>query len=230
MTTISISGISTLSARHSGSANPSLWQSKLVLAILLTAWVTVPYYLLQHWVFMPVRCMEPGPIDRAVHAQEEWAWLYLSLFLLLPLAPLALKTRHQVRRFATELAVITMISRLIFALWPTRVVRPVEEASDVAYRLVIATDNSLNACPSLHTSLAVYSALWCHRLLRGRRLVGLLRTVLWIWTFAILYATLGVRQHVLTDLLAGTALAAATYGASAWWTERNPRARSEAMA
>jgi hypothetical protein len=192
-------------------ADDAEWQSKLVLAVLLTLWVTVPYYLLQRWVFFPVHDMQPGPIDRVVSFREEMAWLYLSLYLLVPLAPLGLTTRCQVRRFALDLAVITLISHLTFVLWPTRVARPAGEASDHAYRLVLAVDNSLNACPSLHASLAVYSALWCHRLLRGRRRAGLLRLALWMWTLAILYATLGLRQHVLADLLAGTSLAATVY-------------------
>jgi len=65
---------------------PSLWRGKLVLATLLTLWVSVPYYSLQHAVFFPVRVMQPGPIDRAIPFAEETAWLYLSLYLLLPLA------------------------------------------------------------------------------------------------------------------------------------------------
>lgn len=218
MSNFSIPAISAPFGGRAKPADPALRRSKQILAVLLTAWVTVPYYLIQRWPLMPVSCMEVGILDRAVPFREGMVWPYLSLYLLLPLAPLGLTTRHQMRRFATDLAVITLISHLVFALWPTRVARPEEVASDPAYRLVIAADNSLNACPSLHASLAVYSALWCHRLLHGwaRRL----RPALWAWTFAILYATLAVRQHVVTDLLAGTALAAAAYATSSWWARK----------
>jgi hypothetical protein len=193
---------------------PSLWRRKLVLATLLTLWVSVPYYALERWMFFPARVLEPGPIDRAVPFVQGTAWLYLSLYLLLPIAPIALATRRDVRRFALDIAVIALVSHLIFLFCPTSVARPNVTPSDFAYRLVIGVDRPLNACPSLHASLAVYSALWCDRLLRARVGAWLLRIGLWTWTLAILYATLALRQHVLVDLLAGAALATMVFVAS----------------
>ncbi len=193
-----------------------MWRGKLIWATLLTLWVSVPYYSLQHAAFFPVRVMQPGVIERAIPFVEGTAWLYLSLYLLLPLAPLGLATRRDVRRFAVSIAIIAFVSHGIFLFWPTSVARVDGAASDFAYRLVVGVDQPLNACPSLHASLAVYSALWCDRLLRRREGAGLGRLGLWTWTLAILYATLALRQHVLVDLLAGAALAALVFTGRGW--------------
>ena len=201
-----------------------LWRRKLVLATLLTLWVSGQYYSLQRWVFFPVHTIEASALDRAIPFAEKFAWLYLSLYLLLPLAPLALPAREDVRRFAVDVAIIALLSHLMFALWPTSVSRPDEATADFAYRLVIGVDRPLNACPSLHASLAVYSALWCGRLLGRRRGAWLGRLVLWMWTLAILYATIALRQHVLMDLLSGAVLAALVYVVSGMWSGRRRNA------
>ncbi len=189
-------------------------QSKLVLAVFLLLWVSVPYFGIQRWTFFPVRVMQPGPIDRAIPFFEETAWLYLSIYLLVAVVVWALPTPRDLGRFGLDAAFITLVSHLIFLFCPTSVTRPSEPATDLAYRLVVQVDQSLNACPSLHASMGVYSALWCHRLAAGRRAAWLYRAGAWTWTLAILYATLAVRQHVLTDLLAGAFLATVVFAVS----------------
>lgn len=142
---------------------PSLWPRKLVLTALLTLWVSVPYYSLQHWPVFPVHAIEPNAIDRAIPLVERTAWLYLSLFLLLALMVIAMATPRDVSDSALGVAVIALVSHVIFLLWPTSVPRPPGPPTDIAYRLVLQVDVPLDACPSLHASMSVYSALWCNR-------------------------------------------------------------------
>jgi membrane-associated phospholipid phosphatase len=144
----------------------SLGQQKLCLAVILTAWVSVPYYALQRCAFLPVRSMEPGWIDRVIPFEQQLAWLYLSLFLLIAIAPVWLSRSCDVRRYAVDLAIIALVSHAVFLFWPTKVQRPSGEVTDFAYGLIVGADNSLNAWPSLHASLAIYSVLWCEQLLR----------------------------------------------------------------
>ncbi|HEY7310389.1 MAG TPA: fatty acid desaturase [Gemmataceae bacterium] len=206
---------------------PSLWRAKLILAAVLTLWISLPYYSLQHCVVFPVRVLEPWAIERAIPFAQAMAWPYLSLYLLLALAPLAVTTRRDLRRFAVDIVIVGLVSDLMFLFWPTSVARPDAAATDYAYRLVVAADNSLNACPSLHASLAVYVALWCRRLMRGRRGGFVLGLTIWLWVLVILYATLAARQHVLMDLLAGAALTGFVFAVSGRWERARRRASSE---
>jgi hypothetical protein len=107
--------------------------------------------------------------------------------------------------------------KLILSTVLTLVERTSGPATDLAYRLVLAVDAPTNACPSMHASLGLSSALWCHRLLSGCGAAWLWRAGLWAWTTGILYATLTLRQYLLADLLAGRSLAAVVYAMSGRW-------------
>jgi hypothetical protein len=193
-----------------------LWRRKLVLSALLTLWISVPYYSNQRWPFFSASVMEASAIEHAIPFVQGTAWLYLSLFLLLALLVIAMSTPCDMSRFALDVAFIGLVSNLIFLFCPTSVSRPPGPATDLAYRLVIQVDSPRNACPSLHASLGIYSALWCNRLLAGC-CASLWRVALWTWTLAILSATLTSRQHVLVDLLAGAFLAALVFALSGRW-------------
>lgn len=201
----------------SRSEGPRWWRHKLILSTVLTLLVSVPYYGNQHWPLHPATVMEPSAIDLAIPFVEGTSWIYLSYFLLLPIAVIAIPTSRDMTQFALDVAFIAILSNLIFLFYPTAVERPSGPATDLAYRLVHAVDAPTNACPSLHASLGLYSALWCHRLLAGCGVAWLWRAGLWAWATGILYATLALRQHVLADLLAGGSLAAVVYAMSGRW-------------
>ena len=82
--------------------------------------------------------------------------------------PLLTVSRGDLSRYACGIAGIGLISNLIFLFFPTSAPRPVGATGDAAYGLVLASDTPLNACPSLHASLAVFTALWSERLCRHR--------------------------------------------------------------
>jgi hypothetical protein len=130
---------------------------------------------------------------------------------------IAIPTSRDMTRFALDVAFIAILSNLVFLFDPTAGERPSGPATDLAYRLVLAVDAPTNACPSMHASLGLYSALWCHRLLAGCGAAWLWRAGLWAWTTGILYATLTLRQHLLADLLAGGSLAAVVSAMSGRW-------------
>ncbi len=180
---------------------------KLLLAVVLNLWVCVPYYTLQRLVFFPVTPMAETTLDRALPFVPGAAWVYVSLFVALPVPPLLLTDRRDLGRYCAGLVLVSVISDFFFLCTPTGVARPPGQAWDVAYRLVLATDVPLNACPSLHASLAVFTALWCDRLAGSFAHPRRWRMAAWSWTVAVLLSTLLTRQHVLLDLVAGAALA-----------------------
>jgi fatty acid desaturase len=191
----------------------TLLAQKLLIGLALTLWVCIPYFGLQHAAAFRVTLMPVWGLDQIVPFYPDAAWLYLSLYLLLPIAPLLMTTRRELACYAASVAIVSMVSNLIFFLCPTGLTRPAVDAPGLAYALILATDRPVNACPSLHASLAVLSALWCARLLRAtdNRRAWFWQVLAWAWTLAILYATLLTKQHVLVDLLAGGALAVVVY-------------------
>src|SRR5207302_1498275 len=61
---------------------------KLVLFVVLNLWVAGPYYALQHWVCFAVTPMPETALDRLIPFSEGAVWLYLGVFLWLPVPPL----------------------------------------------------------------------------------------------------------------------------------------------
>ena len=179
--------------------------AKLLLTVGLAAWISVPYFVLQRWVLFPVTRMPAFALDRGVPFVPAAAWLYLSLYLLVPLPPLLTSEAAMLRRFAAGIVVIGLTASVAFLLVPTVTERPdVPSGTDPAFRLVRAADTAGNACPSLHAALAVFAGLAGDRMLRTSP-VGW-RIALWGWVVAILGATLATKQHVVLDLVAGAAL------------------------
>lgn len=188
-------------------AMPSLWRVKLMWGVALTVWISLPYHLLQHYPLLPAWTMTPTVFDDAIPFAQWMAWPYLSLFVMLPIAPFFIQEPRDVRRFAIDFALIGLVSHVAFLVLPTQIERPSVDASDPLYQFVLSTDGPRNACPSLHASMTVYSALWCGFLIRHHRYAWLTWIGVTLWTLAIFYATIATRQHVLVDLLAGAVLA-----------------------
>lgn len=171
----------------------------------------VPYFALQyHPLFAPV-FIPVTAIDRLFPIFEPAMWLYFSFYLFLTLPLLFARKSRELRDIVFGFAWITVISHLCFAMWPTAIPRLISpsQVNSPILRLVLSVDTNRNALPSLHASLAIYCALCSVSLLRARSA----RAAVWLWTFLILAATLLVKQHVLLDLLAGTALGVISYTA-----------------
>ncbi len=148
-------------------------------------------------------------LDRAVPFDPSWTGVYLSLYLLTPILPWATADRHSLLRYGRGFAALAAVSFLFFALLPVESPRPDTLPDQALYRLLTSVDGTLNAFPSLHASLAIYSWLYGRRLLAaapaGSRLAILGGLALWI--ALIFYSTLATRQHQALDLAAGALLA-----------------------
>src|SRR5262249_22758087 len=116
----------------------ALWPWKVLLAVVLNLWVAVPYYTLQHWTCFVVTRLDPTPFEESIPFAPQLAWLYLSLYLLLPIAPLFMTTTDELRRFAGGIAFLGLASNLCFFLMPTEVARDGTSAlaGDWLYRFI----------------------------------------------------------------------------------------------
>ena len=181
----------------------TLLKEKLGLVLIFNLWYSLPYFVLQRFPIFPVKIVKATPLDRLIHFDDGAVWLYLSLFLFIPVAPFLMASASQLRQYTMGLGLIALISHLSFFFYPTAIVRPDVEHVNWAYRLMLGVDRTLNASPSLHASLALFSALCCERLLLQLRQPWGWRSLLWVWTLAILWSTLATKQHVILDLVGG---------------------------
>jgi membrane-associated phospholipid phosphatase len=185
-----------------------LWRMKGLIALALLVWVCVPYYGLQYISLRAAYEMPATALDRAVPFHIAWAGVYLSLYLLIPLAPVLYTSARDLSRFTIAMAVMSAIAFVFFLVWPTTVPRPSVPSQTFLYDMITRFDRPRNACPSLHAAFAVLAVLSFEPLLRARSsfTTWSVRASVWLWAGVILYATLATRQHVLIDLAAGGVL------------------------
>lgn len=184
---------------------------KLFLMVVLNVWVYLPYHLLQeHHFFRPI-AMRACLIDERIPFWDKTVWIYLSIYLLMPIGPFLMNRREQILRYAMGVVLIGLTADFVFVIWPTFCPRPMASGTIAAYRFLTAVDNSFHACPSLHAAFAVYSALCAGRVLDEVLAPPVFRIGILMWALLILLATLTTHQHVLVDIVAGGALGLAVY-------------------
>lgn len=181
----------------------------LLLALNIAAYF--PYLYLQQNTFFPVYTMQPSWFDRQIPFWPGNTWIYLSLYLLMPIGPMLLDLRSDLIRYASGILLICGISGLIFLFFPTVCPRPDYPAGDDLYQWLTKLDKPLHAFPSLHAAYAVYGSLWAMEVFWKMNAHPSIPVLLGLWTAAILLATITTKQHVLVDLAGGFLLAGSAY-------------------
>ena len=176
------------------------WRLKVFLTGFLNVLACLPYYGLQHVHFFPETVMPASVIDRLIPFAPQAVWFYLSLYLLMPIAPLLMERREDLLRYAIGMIAATILATVVFVFWPTVCPRPAPPGNVLAYELLVAIDRPFHAFPSLHACFAVYSVLCASAFALP------LRLLLWGWTLLIGYGALATKQHVFIDLVAGSFL------------------------
>jgi hypothetical protein len=195
--------------------------AKIAVWLGLAVGICVPYFTLQQLRLFPVREVPVTFVDRAIGLVPAFLWPYLSIALLVPLAPLLARTRGELSRYVRGLALLCIPSFVIFAVFPVEGPRPDLPPDHALYRWLVSVDRPTNSLPSLHVGLTVYSLLFSWRVLR-EDLGGALRSALLatglLWGGLILFATLATKQHWLVDLPPAALLAWAAHRAA--WRDR----------
>jgi hypothetical protein len=179
---------------------------KLLLLVILPPLFTACYYAPQWFRFRAAHELPLLSFERAIPFSTGWIHPYMSMYIMLPLAPLLAIRVEQLRRYVIGMAIMFVSCAVFFLALPIAYPRPpLPSDADWLYRNVVAIDQNINAMPSLHAGLCVYTLLFAARILRDmpRRTYVILLAVGWIWTIVILYGTLATKQHYFVDLPAG---------------------------
>jgi membrane-associated phospholipid phosphatase len=133
-------------------------------------------------------------------------WLYLSMYLLFTLPPFFLNP-PELKRLGLELIVATVISGLIFLVFPAKLgfsrVIPEQSLYRDLYAVLFSVDHPFNLLPSLHV---VYSSAIAVAIARNTN--AYLRAIMLLWLSMIVSSTVLVHQHHIADVIAGLLLTA----------------------
>jgi len=181
---------------------------------LLTGWGSVGVvYNLTDTLQRPGTVLSPSWIDLMIPFSPAAIWLYLSFFLVIPLAYFTCPPAR-LRWLRNAMVVTALCSGAVYLLWPTTMLYPtfVADSSLSAKMLahLIRVDSAQNCLPSLHMALTAL-AVWA----MSRRAHPLRSGLYVLWYLAIGFSILQLRRHLFVDLLSGTALALGV-GALLW--------------
>ena len=92
-------------------------------------------------------------------------------------------------RYVRGFAIVSVASFAVFFVYPVASPHGITPPASEMHRLLLAYDAPLNALPSLHAGLLVYTLAFGRRILRGS-LPAWLGVAVTVWGGLILYATL----------------------------------------
>ena len=187
----------------------TLWLVKMLATTLGIGAFLAAYFWVLHHQFYTVTLMPLTALDHAIAFRPEALPIYLSLWAYISLGPALLKNGRELASYGVATLAISVLGLGIFLVWPTAV--PAFEIDWTQHPSMIFLKNldlAGNACPSLHVAFAVFTAIWLQHLLRDMHSGRALHLFNWLWCIGILYSTVATRQHVVLDVLAGSALGA----------------------
>jgi membrane-associated phospholipid phosphatase len=185
----------------------ALWRLKLWLFAVVGVAFGLPYFLLGNFPFLPVHDLPITWIDRAIGFHPvAWVWIYQSFYILVNVVPWLAVRRDELWAYIKGFTIASLVSFAVFIVYPVRSPRGPTPHPTGMHRLLLAYDAPLNALPSLHAGLLVYTLAFGWRILRGR-VPAWLGIVALTWGGLILYATLATKEHYAADIISGAVLA-----------------------
>ena len=180
------------------------------------------FYLLRHPA-RPVFEMPLVALDHWVGFQALSLPAYVSLWVYVGLPAGMMQNLRQLVVYGFWIGLLCLLGLTCFYLVPTAIpptLVPTDIALHSGFALLQGVDAAGNACPSLHVATAVFSAIWLHRLLNTVSAPHWTRALNALWAVLIVWSTLATKQHVVLDVVAGTALAVLVALPSLRWFDR----------
>ncbi len=141
--------------------------------------------------------------DQLVGFDPKWVWIYLLTYPYVVLPVLLIRKEFEVEAFSKAFVAVLSLSAVIFVVYPTTMLRPLADPasslSELALEWLRMADTPANCVPSAHVSLSLLASFALARVTARCAI----KTVLWIFFFAICFSTMAVKQHVVIDVLSG---------------------------
>lgn len=180
------------------------WRTKAWITVALPVYFALFYFGVQRVSLFEIGIVSSTIFDELTPFDPRWTVVYQSLYLCLPL-PWLCRSARELRRYVVGFFLLTAPAFFVFFVFPTSGPRPAAMPDHFLYQTVVAYDRNVNAFPSLHVALTVYTLCLAFRL-RPRRAV---KAVMILWTSLVVYSTMATKQHWMADVVAGVALALA---------------------
>lgn len=182
--------------------------AKIAVWFALAVGIYGPYFILQRVHLFPARVVPATFLDEWISFNPNWVFAYLSIALLVLLAPLLSTRREELTAYVRGLIALCLPCFAIFALLPVAGPRPEVLPDHAVYRWLVGIDTAWNSMPSLHAGLAAYSLRFadgviCESLSCRERFI--FRVLALIWVASIIYAALTTKQHWVLDMPPGLA-------------------------
>lgn len=186
----------------------SLKQMMNRLAYLLLGWgvVGVTYYT-SSYLQNAGTVLQPSMIDHLIFFTPHAVWLYLSFFLIIPLAYFY-APYERIRWMSCSFIIISIIAGLCHLFFPTTLDYPIDTGTSLSSWLLnelIRVDSSQNCFPSLHVALTMIVVWGCIDSKHPWR-----TTFFILWGFGICFSIIQLRRHIFIDFIGGAVLALLT--------------------
>lgn len=197
----------------------------LLKAIGTTVFITL-FFVAYFWVLKnPLFTVTTVPltwVDQLVAFWPPALPVYLSLWFYVSIPPSLLHDRRTLNYYGIAVGALCVTGLICFILWPTTIPALLINVGDSAeIALLQGMDAAGNACPSLHVATALYSCLWMRRILTQMQAPTWVHATNWLWSLAITWSTMAVKQHVFIDVLGGMLLGVGgAWLALAWYDTR----------
>lgn len=148
--------------------------------------------------------LTPSALDNWFEFDPSAIWIYLSFFVLVPLAYF-LCPQQRLIWLARAMQLSALGAGLIFMLWPTTMQFPEvtqNTFSASALKILIRYDSLQNCLPSLHVTLTILAvwAVW-------QKPHPVRNWIIALWALAITISILQLHRHQFVDALGGVILA-----------------------
>jgi membrane-associated phospholipid phosphatase len=188
----------------------TLWALKMFSTMAGIALFFYAYFWVMRHPLSAVTVMPATRLDDLVAFSPHSFFLYVSLWVYVALGSALLKDAQELAAWGAASFVMIVVGLGVFLALPTKVPDPaIDWSLYPSLQFLKTVDVSGNACPSLHATFAVFSAVVLHRALTAIRSTRALLIFNLVWGLGIVYSTVATRQHVVLDVIAGSLLAAA---------------------
>lgn len=187
------------------------------------------FYLLRNPAHPPV-VMPLTALDHLIPFQPKTLFAYLSLWLYVGIAPGLQRSFKELVVYGIWAVSLCLAGLAVFYLWPTAVPPLTFDVSGyTGFAMLQGVDATGNAFPSMHVAIAMFTVIHLENVFRNACVPPVYRWLNLAWFAAIVWSTLAIRQHVVLDVVGGSALGLVFAWASLRWRPQPLRLSSNLM-